>query len=116
MEAFRGLDWRLLRRVLAVNTAEKRLSVDFDGHVVGYEQFDLQQLTLTYAITIRKSQGSEFPVVVVPAEGEQPPHHVAALPAVYRDHLCAAVGGAGGRSAGDCDGGAHSWASPLIAW
>ena len=43
------------------------------------EAFDLQQLALAYAITIHQSQGSEFPVVVVPAEGEQPPHHVAAI-------------------------------------
>jgi exodeoxyribonuclease V alpha subunit len=53
-------------RVLAVNPVEKRLSVDFEGNVVSYEAFDLEALTLAYAITIHKSQGSEFPAVVVP--------------------------------------------------
>ncbi len=60
-------------RVLAVDPVEKRLSVDFDGRVIGYEEFDLQQLTLAYAITIHKSQGSEFPAVVVPVLNS---HHI----------------------------------------
>ena len=48
-------------RVLAVNPEEKRLvPVDFDGNVVSYEAFELEALTLAYAITIHKSQGSEF--------------------------------------------------------
>jgi len=74
---------------------------------VEYEAFDLQQLALAYAITIHQSQGSEFPAVVVPAEGEQPSYHVAAQSAVHRDHPCAAAGGAGGRSIGDRHGGAE---------
>jgi len=60
-------------RVLAVNQAEKRLSVDFDGNVVSYEAFELEALTLAYAITIHKSQGSEFPTVVVPVLNS---HHI----------------------------------------
>ena len=60
-------------RVLAVNAVEKRLSVDFDGRVVGYEEFDLQHLALAYTITIHKSQGSEFPAVVVPVLNS---HHI----------------------------------------
>lgn len=60
-------------RVLAVNPEEKRLSVDFNGRVVGYEEFDRQQLTLAYALTIHKSQGSEFPAVVVPVLNS---HHI----------------------------------------
>jgi exodeoxyribonuclease V alpha subunit len=60
-------------RVLAVNPAEKRLSVDFEGNVVRYEAFELEALTLAYAITIHKSQGSEFPTVVVPVLTS---HHV----------------------------------------
>jgi exodeoxyribonuclease V alpha subunit len=60
-------------RVLAVNQAEKRLSVDFDGNVVSYEAFELDELALAYALTIHKSQGSEFPAVVVPVLNS---HHI----------------------------------------
>jgi len=60
-------------RVLAVNPAEKRLSVDFEGNVVSYEAFELEELTLAYAITIHKSQGGEFPAVVVPVLNS---HHI----------------------------------------
>ncbi len=60
-------------RVLAVSTAEKRLSVDFDGNVVSYEVFELDELALAYALTIHKSQGSEFPAVVVPVLNS---HHI----------------------------------------
>lgn len=60
-------------RVLAVNPEEKWLSVDFEGNVVSYEAFELEALTLAYAITIHKSQGSEFPAVVVPVLNS---HHI----------------------------------------
>ena len=37
-----------------------------DGRVARYIKADLGEITLSYAITIHKSQGSEFPVVIVP--------------------------------------------------
>jgi exodeoxyribonuclease V alpha subunit len=40
--------------------------VDFDGQRVLYELMDLDELTPAYAISVHKSQGSEYPAVVVP--------------------------------------------------
>ena len=52
--------------ISAVDTAERTLSVIYDGRVIEYDVSELDELTLAYAITIHKSQGSEFPVVVMP--------------------------------------------------
>lgn len=45
---------------------ERTLTVSFDGHSIEYEDSELDELTLAYATTIHKSQGSEYPVVVMP--------------------------------------------------
>ncbi len=42
------------------------LTVDVDGRVVEYEFAELDELSLAYAASIHKSQGSEYPVVVIP--------------------------------------------------
>ncbi|MGL5912639.1 MAG: ATP-binding domain-containing protein, partial [Bacteroidales bacterium] len=39
---------------------------DFEGNLVEYEASELDELTLAYATTIHKSQGSEYPIVVMP--------------------------------------------------
>lgn len=49
-----------------VDTEDDELLVRFDGRLVDYEMADLDELVLAYAITIHKSQGSEFPYVVMP--------------------------------------------------
>lgn len=49
-----------------INTSE--VIVEFeDGRIARYVKSDLEELTLSYAITIHKSQGSEFDVVIIPA-------------------------------------------------
>lgn len=55
-------------KVVSVDTEEKRLTVSFDGIVepVVYEREELDELALAYASTIHKSQGCEYPVVVMP--------------------------------------------------
>ena len=52
--------------VSAVNAEERELTVNFDGRPVTYDVSELEELTLAYATTIHKSQGSEYPVVVMP--------------------------------------------------
>lgn len=42
------------------------LRVDFDGRIVEYEFGELDELSLAYATSIHKSQGSEYPAVVIP--------------------------------------------------
>ena len=49
-----------------VDMEERTLTVSFDGNSIEYEDSDLDELTLAYATTIHKSQGSEYPVVVIP--------------------------------------------------
>lgn len=49
------------------------IEVEFeDGRIASYTRTDLAQLTLSYAITIHKSQGSEFDVVLIPLSGGAP--------------------------------------------
>ena len=52
--------------VECVDVEDRSLSVIFDGRTVDYEDSELDELTLAYATTIHKSQGSEYPVVVIP--------------------------------------------------
>lgn len=49
-----------------VDMEERTLVVDFDEKLVEYEISELDELTLAYATTIHKSQGSEYPIVVMP--------------------------------------------------
>ena len=52
--------------VTSVDMEERTLTVMFDGNTIEYEDNELDELTLAYATTIHKSQGSEYPVVVIP--------------------------------------------------
>ena len=51
--------------IKSVDSITRELVVTFDGRPVKYESSDLDELVLAYATTIHKSQGSEYPAVVV---------------------------------------------------
>ena len=53
-------------KILTVDLENRELSVLFDGRTVTYDASELDELTLAYATTIHKAQGSEYPVVVMP--------------------------------------------------
>lgn len=53
-------------RISCLNPQDRELSVDFDGRVLPYGFDELDELTPAYAISIHKSQGSEYPAVVIP--------------------------------------------------
>lgn len=61
-EVYNG-DLGLVRRV---DLDEGELVAEFDGRAVAYSFGELDELVLAYATTIHKSQGSEYPVVVIP--------------------------------------------------
>ncbi len=52
--------------VLSVDSHAETLTVDFDGRLAEYEFSALDEIEHAYAITIHKSQGSEYPVVIIP--------------------------------------------------
>lgn len=52
--------------VSGIDIEDKKLSVVFDGRAVEYDFTELYQLVLSYAMTIHKSQGSQFPAVIIP--------------------------------------------------
>ena len=52
--------------ITEVNLEDRVLKVDFDGRETAYDSTELDELSLAYATTIHKAQGSEYPVVVIP--------------------------------------------------
>jgi exodeoxyribonuclease V alpha subunit len=53
-------------QVVRIDPLEREVTVKFDPREVAYDFGELDELSLAYAITIHKSQGSEFPAVVIP--------------------------------------------------
>ena len=52
--------------IAAVSPEDGELTIRFEGRDVVYDASELDELTLAYAVTIHKSQGSEYPIVVLP--------------------------------------------------
>ena len=60
-------------RVERIDPETQELTVNFEGRPVVYDFAELDELTLAYAITIHKAQGSEFPAVIIPLTSS---HHI----------------------------------------
>jgi exodeoxyribonuclease V alpha subunit len=58
-------------QITAIDPAEREVKIRFDSREVVYDFGELDEIALAYAITIHKSQGSEFPVVVIPLAMQQ---------------------------------------------
>ncbi|GEK29759.1 ATP-dependent RecD-like DNA helicase [Kurthia zopfii] len=65
---FNGDMGEIISILKAKETTEKQdvMVISFDGIEVTYERSDLNQITLAYCCSIHKSQGSEFPMVIMP--------------------------------------------------
>lgn len=57
--------------ITALDELEQELTIDFDGRAVVYDFGELDEVVPAYAMTVHKSQGSEFPAVVIPLAVQQ---------------------------------------------
>jgi exodeoxyribonuclease V alpha subunit len=53
-------------KITQIDHEEQLIVVDFDGRLAEYEFHELDEITLAYAVSIHKYQGSETPCVVMP--------------------------------------------------
>lgn len=53
-------------RILNIDTETQEVTISFDGRTVAYDYPDLDEIVLAYAVSVHKSQGSEYPAVVIP--------------------------------------------------
>ena len=58
-------------QMVKIDLVEHEVTVRFDQREIVYDYGELDEVSLAYAITIHKSQGSEFPVVVIPLAMQQ---------------------------------------------
>ena len=49
-----------------LNQEDREMVVDFDGRLIPYASSELDEIVLAYAISVHKSQGSEYPAVILP--------------------------------------------------
>ena len=52
--------------IISIDAELRELIISFDGRDIPYDFLDLDEVALAYAISVHKSQGSEYPAVVIP--------------------------------------------------
>lgn len=55
-----------IKKATETESKKEEVVIDYDGLLVSYTKQELNQIMLAYAISIHKSQGSEFPIVILP--------------------------------------------------
>jgi exodeoxyribonuclease V alpha subunit len=53
-------------RITRIDTENQEMTIYFDGRDVPYDYTELDEISLAYAVSVHKSQGSEYPAVVIP--------------------------------------------------
>ena len=53
-------------RITRIDPENQEVLISFDGRKVPYDYPDLDEIVLAYAISVHKSQGSEYPAVIIP--------------------------------------------------
>jgi len=53
-------------RISEIDMELQNITVSFDGRPIAYDFSELDEIVLSYAVSVHKAQGSEFPVVIIP--------------------------------------------------
>lgn len=53
-------------RITGIDMEDQEVNVSFDGREVAYDFTELDEIVLAYAVSVHKSQGSEYPAVIIP--------------------------------------------------
>lgn len=60
-------------KIRSIEKNSQLMNIDFAGKAVEFQFSNLDEIDLSYAITVHKSQGSEYPIVIIPVSNKCPP-------------------------------------------